>query len=838
MPADHLLTRDEARARAEQLSAITYEVTLDVTGAGPTFASHTRIHATARPGAQVFLDLLAENVREVTLNGERVDIGAARSGRVDLPALAESNLIEVTADCLYDRNGVGLHRFVDPVDGQTFLHTQFEPFDAHRVFACFDQPDLKATWQLTVRAPADWVVVSNAAVDDDTRQGSTRSWTFAVSAPMSTYLMAVVAGPFHHVHDRAGDIELGVYCRPSLAEHLDADEIFEITRQGFAEFTRAFAYPYPFGKYDQLFVPEFNWGGMENVGCVTLAEGFIFRSKVTDAARQQRGEVILHELAHMWFGDLVTMRWWDDLWLNESFATYMAYHGLTRATRFRTAWAAFANRVKGWALNQDQLPSTHPIAADIPDSEAVRTNFDGITYAKGASVLKQLVAWVGEESFFDGLADYFRRHEYGNATLSDFLAALEKTSGRALGDWSAEWLQTSGVATLRPEHTIGDDRYTSFAIVQEATAAHPTLRSHRLGVGGYSLRNGSLERTVQTDLDVTGARTEVPDLVGETVPDLLLLNDGDLTFAKVRLDERSLDTLVAHLSDLSDPLARALCWGAAWDMTRDAETAARRFVELVARHAGSETNLPLLHVLMLRAATAADTYGDPANRPDARARLATAARAALDAAEPGSDRQLAWARHLVAVGDGDDHIAWVTSLLDGESSVAGLDIDTELRWALLSRLALGESFDPGRVDAEAKRDASDIGARHAARIRASRPNVSAKEEAWAAIKERELPLATLRSIAAGFWQPSQDELLRPYVQRFADAFRELWEPGVSEEAIDLGEGLYPATVVDQALLDDTAALADDEALPSTARRILAEARDGTARALRTRAADR
>ncbi|MEX2619084.1 MAG: aminopeptidase N [Egibacteraceae bacterium] len=854
MPTDNL-TRDEARTRAALLSDVAYDVDLDLAGDGDTFASRTVARfACAQAGASSFIDLDAESVQSATLNGQALPAAAFTGHRLRLEDLAERNELVVDARCRYQRTGVGLHRFTDPVDGHVYLHTQFEPFDAHRVYACFDQPDLKAPFTLRVEAPAGWECISNAAAEERPDEGVAGTWRFGQTLALSPYITALVAGPFHAVHEpftlevdgmAAQDIPLGVYCRRSLAEYLDTDEILEVTRQAFAFFTEAFGYPYPFGKYDQLFVPEFSFGAMENAGCVTFSEGYVFRSKVTDAARQSRASTITHEMAHMWFGDLVTMRWWDDLWLNESFATYMGTLALAEATRFDTAWARFAGSTKSWALSQDQLPTTHPIAADIVDTDAVRTHFDGITYAKGASVLKQLVAWVGREAFLSGVRDYFARHAFGNAELSDFLAALEAAGGRDLGEWSKQWLQTAGVTTLRVEVSsridlqTEDGRYNAVTINQEATEEHPTLRDHRLVVGCYTLTRAELGRTRRVELDVTGPSTEVEELADEKAADLLLPNDEDLAFAKVRLDDWSVGTLLANLSRITDPLARSLCWGALWDQTRDAELPARRFVRLVADHAAAEYEIGTLQSLLGQAVSAIMRFGDPDNREAAKALLADAVRHELDGAEAGSDRQLVWVRQLASLAATEQDRAWARGLLDGAVEVPGLAVDTELRWHLVGGLAAVGDADEALIAAEADRDQTDMGARRAAGARAARPIAEAKAEAWAALTEdRHLTLAMMRALVGGFSQAGQEEVLAPYVDPYVDLLADVWATRTPEEALLLTSGLYPSPVVSE----DAVAAADRalalEGLPAPGRRMVIEARDSTQRALRARAADR
>jgi aminopeptidase N len=459
------LTRDEAAVRSALIAVASYHVDLDLTGDDETFGSVSVIRFDcAAPGSASFINLTAPAVREITLNGEPVGLDAFDGDRITVTGLAASNVLRVAADCAYSRSGEGLHRFTDPADGRVYLYSDLETFDAHRVYACFDQPDMKATYELAVTAPADWLVVSNMAPESSIADGEALRWHFPPTPVMPTYITAVAAGPYHVVRDEHDGIPLGVFCRQSLAEYLDPDEILEVTRQGFDFYHNSFGIKYPFEKYDQLFVPEFKEGAMENAGCVTFLEAYIFRSRVTDFAREARGETILHEMAHMWFGDLVTMRWWDDLWLNESFATWAGTLAQAEATRWTSAWTTFAQLYKAWAYRQDQLPSTHPIAADIPDIHAVEVNFDGITYAKGASVLKQLVAYVGRENFLAGVRKYFAAHAWANATLADLLSALEETSGRDLASWSQEWLQTAGVNTLRPSYAVDSEgRVIDFA---------------------------------------------------------------------------------------------------------------------------------------------------------------------------------------------------------------------------------------------------------------------------------------------------------------------------------------------------------------------------------------
>jgi aminopeptidase N len=632
-------------------------------------------------------------------------------------------------------------------------------------------------------------------------------------------------------------IPLGIYCRTSLAKHLDPEEIFDTTRRGLDFYNDYFDYPYPFKKYDQLLVPEFNVGAMEHPGAVTFNEMYVFRSKVTDGARARRAHTILHEMAHMWFGDLVTMRWWDDLWLNESFAEYMAFHSAAVATRWTNSWVDFANSRKQWAIQQDQLPSTHPVVADIVDTESVRLNFDGITYAKGGSVLRQLAAYVGDTAFRDGIRQYFKDFAWSNASLADFLAALSKSSGRDLEPWSQEWLQTAGIASLRPIITANDGVIDRLEIEQTAPESHPTLRAHRLRVGLFGRDDsGSLVRTSSTELDIVGERTPVPQLAGVERPDLLLVNDGDLAFAKVRLDERSIDTVISSLSKIDDPLTRALCYSAAWDMTRDGELAARRFVDLVCSHAAHEAEIVLLERLVAQALRVVDVYGDPGNRSAARRQIAAAARRGFAQADRGTDVQLAWARAIIAASDSPSDLGEIKAWLDVDET-AGLKVDTDLRWAIVARLAAAGVVGEAEIDAEHERDPSDIGRRRGSGARAARPLAEAKREAWDLLTGSiELPLQDALSIAGGFSQPDQTQLLEPFIEEYRLAVPQIWEVRDAESAVAYTHALFPDYVVNETVLDMADSLLAST-IPAPAKRIIAEAKDQTLRSARARAVD-
>ncbi len=803
MPGSNL-TRAEAAERARLIAVDGYDVELDLTGAPDksyaTYPSTTVVRfRCTEPGASTFADLVAPSVRELTLNGRQLDPAQAFDGtRIQLDELAETNELRVVADAAYMTTGEGIHRFVDPVDGLTYLYSQFEVPDARRVYTTFEQPDLKATFQLSVIAPEDWQIVSNSPTPAPTSLGDgVARWEFESTVRISTYITALVAGPYHGVHGtvqaRNGEIPLGVFCRQSIASHLDADEILDVTRRGFAFYEELFDYPYPFAKYDQLFVPEYNMGAMENAGCVTIRDEYVFRSRMTDAAYEVRATTILHELAHMWFGDLVTMRWWDDLWLNESFATYASMLCQAEATRWTNAWTTFANTDKVWAYRQDQLPTTHPISADIGDLEDVETNFDGITYAKGASVLKQLVAWVGREEFFAGLRHYFKTYEWGNASLADLRECLEATSGRDLDAWSREWLETAGVSTMSAEFEVGEDgRFTSFFVRQTAVPEYPTLRSHRLAIGLYSLNADGLVRQSRIERDVVGERTAIPELLGATQPDLLLLNDDDLAFTKIRLDPRSLDTLVSHIGSLDNSLARSLCWMSAWDMCRDAELPGRDYVQLVLNGVASEPDINTVQMLVRTANFASKLYSTPARREEALALWASGLRALAESAEAGSDKQLTFVRMFAASAQSSEDAAFMAGLLDGSVTLPELAVDAEVRWLLVQELARLGAIGTVEIDAELSRDGTIRGQEEAAAARAARPLGDAKEQAWVDGVERDdVPNQTQAKTIRGFWQFGQEELLAPYVDRYLEAATWVWERKTTEMATNVLVGLFP-----------------------------------------------
>ncbi|KPG87500.1 aminopeptidase N [Frigoribacterium sp. RIT-PI-h] len=844
MPGENL-TRVEAQERKNVVDVQSYEIALDLTRGDEVFGSSTTVRFTATPGASTFIDALTRTVHSVTLNGAALDVDAVSDGvRIQLAELAADNVLEVVADAEYTNTGEGLHRFVDPVDGEVYLYSQFEVPDSRRVFAVFEQPDLKATFQFTVTAPARWQVVSNQTTPEPVVDGETGTWTFSPTPVLSSYVTAIIAGPYDVVRSdlTSSDgrtIPLGIFTRRSLTEYLDADYIFEKTRQGFAYYEDKFDYAYPFEKYDQLFVPEFNAGAMENAGAVTFVETYVFRSKVTDAIKERRVVTILHELAHMWFGDLVTMKWWNDLWLNESFAEWASTISTAEATEWTEAWTTFQAMEKSWAYRQDQLPSTHPVVATITDLEDVQVNFDGITYAKGGSVLKQLVAWVGIDAFYAGVAAYFKKHHHSNTELSDLLVELEATSGRELTSWSKLWLETAGVNTLRPELEVDEDGViTSFAVLQEAPADHPTIRPHRLAIGLYALQGDALVRTDRVEIDVDGTRTEVPELVGLNRGDLVLINDDDLAYAKIRLDEVSLATAIAHLSKISNPLARALVWGSVWDATRDAETSASDYVRLVLDNIATETESTTIRTTLSQLLQTARSYVAPARRASTITEVGDGLWALAQGAEAGSDAQFQFVTFFAAIASTDEHEEALAGLLDGSRALEGLTVDTDLRWQLLEGLVLVGGAGEAEIDAALAEDNTANGAQAAARARATIATTEGKLAAFASVVDSaEQPNAIVRATTLGFQHTNDPAILQPLVERYFSSLTGIWESRSYHIADPLVSGLYPAGLADQALVD--ASYAWLEANPETPalRRIVSESVAGVERALRVQAVD-
>jgi aminopeptidase N len=849
------ITRDQTRERARLIRVGSYDIELDLTRGDEVFGSVSVIRFGCRePGAVSHADLVAERVHEITLNGIVLDPAQAwTDGTITLTGLAAENELRVVAECAYARDGTAMHRSVDSADGKVYVYTKFEPAASRRVFANFEQPDLKASFTFHVIAPEHWTVLScQPAPEPQPALAGTAVWHFGPTPRISAYLTEVVAGDYHvvtaeHTTPRGQVIPLGLACRASLAEHLDSDDIFSITRLGLDFYTGLFQTDYPFAKYDQAFVPEFSAGAMENAGCVTITERLVFRSKVTDAMYERRAEIILHEMAHMWFGDLVTMRWFDDLWLNESFADYCAALSCAEATRFTQAWTTFAGTRKTWGYTQDQLPSTHPVAADVATVTAAMANFDGISYAKGAAVLKQLAAYVGRDRFFTAIRSYLAEHAWGNATLSDLLAALTASSGLDLSGWSRAWLETAGPNTLRPDVTVNSDGFfTEFAVLQEAPATHPTLRPHHIAIGLYNWEaaaNGEaagrrrLVRTARVEADVAGPRTVVPALAGQARPDLILLNDDDLGYALIRFDAHSLGTLEESIGQVADPLARTLCWSAVLDMAAQAEMSAPAFLRILIRGTAGETSVTLLQLVF---GVAQDLilgiFADPDWASTGKAELATGGVRLLLAADAGTDLQLSWAQLLSWSATLPAQLDRLRGLLDGSAGVHGLVVDADLRWAMLRRLAATGRATDEQIDTELRRDPTDEGMRNALACRAAIGDAAHKAAAWELLAgAEEVGYETAIAVGRAFNQSGQADVLKPYAERYFEALPRLWDTRSQQSRLALAQLLFPYPAVSAGLLERVDSfLASAERDPGLVR-VLIERRDVVERALRSRA---
>ncbi len=848
MPGENL-TRIEAQNRAATIATDSYLVKLDVTKDAKTFDSDTTIvFSCSKPGSEVFIDAITDSVSLIELNGVSLDPAKHSDGiRITVPGLAAQNALRIVAKGIYSNTGEGLHRFVDPVDGEVYLYTQFEVPDSRRMFPVFEQPDLKATFEFHITAPSNWQVVSNSTTPNPVELGNGVSeWRFAPTPRISSYITALIAGPYSVWRDELTSLDgrtipLGVFCRGSLAQYMDPEYIFEKTKEGFEYFEKAFDFPYPFEKYDQLWVPDFNAGAMENAGAVTFTETYVFRSAVTDAVRERRVVTILHELAHMWFGDLVTMRWWNDLWLNESFAEYASTLATADATEWKEAWTTFAALEKNWAYRQDQLPSTHPIVAQINDLEDVQVNFDGITYAKGASVLKQLVAWVGQEPFLRGVASYFKKHQWQNTELNDLLVELERESGRELTSWSKLWLETAGVNTLKPViETDSDGVITRFDVIQTAIAEQPTIRPHRMGIGYFNLEGGKLVRSHYLETDIDGELTSINELVGTKRPDFVLLNDNDLAYAKVRLDSHSHKVAMSNLSGIEDSLARTLVWTAAWDATRDGEASGSDFIELVLNHIGPETESTTILTLLRQLVTTGNLYVHPTKRQAALERIADGLIDLAQKAKPGSDSQLQFVKFIPGFARNASQQKWMSDLLSGQIQLAGFTVDQDVRWELLTGLVSNGVLGEAEIAAELERDNTANGQRFAAGARAAIPTAANKEATWKRLVETEEYSNTLVQAASmAFYRVTDLALIEGYSKRYHEAALGIWERFSYKIAEYLLINLYPVKLASAELASATKHLiASKEVSEKPAlRRILVENLADVERALAAQQAD-
>ena len=831
------LTRDEAFERSEHLKVSRYVVSIDTTSGAETFMVSSAIHFTCdQVGYSTFIDSVGKRVISAALNGKPLDVSNYDGVTIWLNELELENVLTLEVENFYAKSGEGLQKSIDPVDQEVYLYSQAATAYARMIFPCFDQPDLKASLELSVIAQSNWEVLSNSPVDQklDLQDGKSE-WRFRPTPPISSYIYALIAGPYFKVTDEyvgTKVVPLGIYIRKTLAQFLDAENIFEATKNGFAYFENVFGLAYPFEKYDQIAVVDYNWGAMENPGAVTFREDrFVFRSKVTDREYSWRTSTILHEMAHMWFGDLVTMKWWDDVWLNESFAEWVSYHALHESTRFDNSWVAFNSDIKNWGYRADQLTSTHPVVTFAKDLDTANSNFDGISYAKGASVLKQLFAFIGEEKFIAAIQSYFKKYAWQNTTLQDLLTELEISSGISLKEWAKSWLQTAGVNTLRPNIVVEDGNYSLVSVVQEVPIipeGSSELRPHKLGIGLYDLENGKLKLRSSISATVTGERTYIPELSGEKVADLLLLNDGDLTFAKIRFDPRSIELLKKHLGSIENPLARTLSWSALWDMTRDAELPARDFVTASLAALESERDSDVISIVLRQIAIAIENYAHPSHRDALRFETAEVFERILNSSEPGSDCQLLFARafaeHIVT----DVQARRVREFLN--SGLAGLTVDSNLRWAFARALTEQGHFTKTELDAELANDPTLDGQIEYATCLAAFPTDSAKSQTWNEILSNDLTIAFREAKVLGFHRSSQRHLSEKYVDKYFAQLREFWDRNTYDVGDSFATGMFPRFLNNKLTLDKTEAwLADNLDAPSGLVRDVSEARDALIR---------
>ena len=837
--AKDVLTQSEAEGRAARVSNCHYTLALDIRAGAAAYAGDITMRFDYVGRDDSFLDHRGKTIQSLEINGQTV-VPAWNGYRLTLPgsALGTTNVVRIRYENEYDHQGDGFHQFIDPADGQEYLYSNFEPYEAHRLFPCFDQPDVKATYALTVTAPSEWEVIANYGIERTEAADTGRTTrVFKETALISSYLFALVAGPYQAFREEHKGIPIGLFCRKSLAEKLDIDEVFTVTRQGLDFFAEFFDCAYPFDKYDQVFVPEFNSGAMENAGCVTHNEYMVFREPPTDNQRRNRADTILHEMAHMWFGDLVTMRWWNDLWLNESFATYMSFLAMEKATRFTWAWQNFNASIKNWAYRQDQLVTTHPIAGEVGDTDQTFLNFDGITYGKGASVIKQLVAAIGLDSFRHGMRHYFRTHAFGNTTLAQFLASLEAGSGKELQEWSRLWLETSSVNTIAAEWEQDGERLTSLSLTQTAPADYPTIRPHRLDVGLLREDEAGAFTVTVLPVNISGERADIPEARGLPSPLLVFPNYNDHAYAKVALDAVSVEFVRERLQDVDDPMLRQMLWSSLWNMVRDQQLKSTDFLEMVRTKIPLERNVELVDSVLSQASLALSRYMPDAMREREAHELFEATGVALRAAK-GSDELIIWARAHIGAAITPNDLAAVARLADGGDVVAGLTIDQDMRWSIAARfVAFGLDGAAEGIAMELQRDPTDRGQRAKIQSDVSAPDAQVKAAAWQRFMGEGYGSLYLTSAAMGgfnWWR--QRELLTPYVDRFFEVIPTVFREKDKEFAGDFFRSLFPSYRVETEIVDRGERLLTEVGgeLPTLAR-MIREANDELGRAINCRA---
>ncbi|GAB3108354.1 aminopeptidase N [Janibacter alkaliphilus] len=815
------LTLDEARDRTDLLTVRRMEVDLDLDRGAEHFGSTTRIHLTASRDGETFVDVAPVTLHRATLDGVELDATSLAERRLPVSLTPGEHVVEVEATMAYSHDGEGLHRASDPADGSDYVYGHMFLDAGPTVFACIDQPDLKAPYVVTARAPQDWVVIGNGRATQD----ADGLWRLRETQPLATYYVSICAGPYVQVREEHDGISLGMYARASLQAELErhAPEMMAVTRASFDYFHSIFGIHYPFDDYDQVFAPEFNAGAMENPGCVVIRDSYLFRGAASDDEVLTRANTISHEMAHMWFGDLVTLRWWDDLWLNESFAEYMAHRCLVAATGYDQAWVDATVARKAWGYSAERSPSTHPVAGSpAPDAKSALANFDGISYAKGAAVLRQLIAWIGDDAFLEGIRDYLGGHAHGNATLADFLGAMQRASSDELdvAAWSAAWLETSGV------DVIAVDRQGT--ITRTPPQDRPADRPHAMDVATYS--DGARTSRVELTLDSPSAQVEGLDLAAP----LIIPNAGDLTWATPQLDGTTLDALPGQLPQVTDAQARAVVWVGLRDGAALSLVDPRRLVELGEAALPVEDDDSIFSRIGMHLTNRVIRVLLPEDEQDeARARMAAVGEQVLAEAEPGSSRALHAARLIARTTEDVD--GRLRPWADGRGLPSGLEGDQDFRWIVLGQLARRGLLDEAGIDAALAHDRTMTGALGALTARAAIPTPEAKEAAWRELTtSRELSNYELVALAAGFWGPADRDLVLPYVERyFADV--PAMSGWIGEDALSrVALMAYPSRIVTPETLRLSRATLERADLPQGVRRSMVDAQSELEEALLSR----
>jgi aminopeptidase N len=729
------LTFEQAQARKARVGEVHYTLFFDLASSDEEFGGEAKVQFDlSSADLPLTIDFSGAEVDRIVANGDEIPVDY-NGFFLTLPTdalLVGDNEVRVDYRHPYDRNGTGLHRFTDPEDGLTYLYTYLWPYYANRLFPAFDQPNLKGTFSISVNAPGDWTVVSTAPGMVTNLADGNRSWVFETTPKMSTYILSLHAGPYQVWESMAGEVPIRLFARQSLAEYVAVDEWFEVTRSGLDFFARYFEIPYPFGKYDQLIVPDFNIGAMENIAAVTFNEGYVQRQPSSHFERESRASVILHEMAHMWFGNLVTKDWWNGLWLNESFATLMSNFAMMEATEFTDAWHRFFIQNKQAAYFKDSRVTTHPIEVPVASTADFFLVFDDITYQKGSSVLKQLAYFVGYENFRVGVANYLEEHAYGNTILQDFIDAQAASSGRELDRWSSEWLYQSGFNELQAEVECADGLVTGLEILQSAPESHPQLRQHRVELVFYTLGDGKLQPGSVFDVEVDGAASNVAEAVGSACPAFAFPNHDDWGYARVVLDDAAISAIDGHIQDLEDPLARSVLIRSLYDMSHTGRMPIEDYVTLALAESQAETNLRVLAQLTGSMSSSIDLLYRL--RPGSEAALAQTLPTLEEAAwtwvnnEADPDRARLWFDLLLRASASPTAQDRLRSLLDETVSLPAVPMSQNLRWRVVIALAgLGVPEAESLIADEQERDPSDLGEKMAIAADAVRPLADTKQ---------------------------------------------------------------------------------------------------------------